>query len=141
MKNPNHTVVSETKYIAAVVAILSAILQAVFLIIGKWDYKVLISNMYSDIFMVLNFYLMGISVVKAVGKDENDARKIMKTSMSLRTLMLFVAVALGVLIPVFNIFAVVIPLFFPRIAIFLRPLYKKNSTKKEDENDATENSV
>lgn len=134
-KNTNPTVVSETKYIAFVTVILSILLQSIFLIIGMWNYKVLLGNIYSGFFMILNFYLMGMSVAKAVDKDEKEARNVMKTSMSLRSLMLFVAVAVGVLIPVFDIFSVLIPLFFVRIAVFLRPLKKKDITEKGERNE------
>lgn len=131
----NPTVVSETKYITMVTVILSAFLQSIFLIAGMWSYKVLLGNIYSGFFVILNFYLMGLSVAKAVEKDEKEARNIVKTSMSLRGLMLFVAVAVGVLLPVFDIFSVLIPLFFVRIAVFLRPFIKKESQKKGEKNE------
>lgn len=134
-KNVNPTVVSETKYIAYVTVILSIIMQSVFLIIGMWNYKVLLGNVYSAGFMILNFYLMGMSVAKAVDKDEKEARNVMKTSMSLRTLMIFVALAVGVLVPVFDIFALLIPLFFVRIAVFLRPFIKKDISEKGEKNE------
>lgn len=134
-KNVNPTVVSETKYIASVTVILSTVLQSVFLIIGMWNYKVLLGNIYSGFFVILNFYLMGMSVAKAVDKDEKEARNVMKTSMSLRGLMLFAAVAVGVLIPLFDIFAVLIPFFFVRIAVFLRPFIKKEITEKGERNE------
>lgn len=135
LKNVNPTVVSETKYIAYVTVILSIIMQSVFLIIGMWNYKILLGNVYSAGFMILNFYLMGMSVAKAVDKDEKEARNVMKTSMSLRTLMIFVALAVGVLVPVFDIFALLIPLFFVRIAVFLRPFIKKDITEKGEKNE------
>ncbi len=132
MDKSRQIVITETKYIALITVLLSALMQGVFLLIGLWNYKIFISNIYSAFFSVLNFYLMGITVIKAVEKDEKEAKKFMKLSLNLRTLGLFVAVAIGVLIPVFNVFGVVIPLFFPRIAIMLRAFIKpKESGNKE----------
>ena len=54
----------------------------------------------------------------------------MKVSNLMRTFLLFIAVVIGVTVSVFNNWAVIIPLFFPRIAILLRPLFDK----RKDEN-------
>ena len=123
MKKVDKTVLKETKYIAAFVLIFSALTQAVFLIIGKWDYTVLLGNVLSGIAAILNFFLMGITVQAAVGKEDKQAQSTMKMSQSLRTLMLFAAAALGVLLPCFNTVTTLIPLFFPRIAIAFKPLF------------------
>ena len=52
------TVRKETLYIGVAVLILSALMEAVFLIIGKWDYTVLLCNLLSGCAAVLNFFLM-----------------------------------------------------------------------------------
>ncbi|MBQ8862393.1 MAG: ATP synthase subunit I [Clostridia bacterium] len=118
-------VIKETLYIGAWVLIFSAIMEAVFLAIGKWDYTVLLGNVLGAAITVLNFFLMGITVQRAVGKEEKDARQTMKTSHSLRMLMLALALLCGILLPCFNVIATVIPLLFPRIAIVFRPLFDK----------------
>ncbi len=138
MQKANSTVVKETKYIAFVVCVLSIIMQLVFAVGSWWNYKVLISNIYTDIVTVLNFYIMGIYVSKAVTKDENEAKKIIKISHTLRTLGLFIAVVVGVVLPCFNLFAVIIPLFFVRIAIAIRPLFKNYNIKKEEAEDESD---
>ena len=61
---------------------------------------------------------------KAVLKEEADARKLMKSSSSIRTAVLFVGIAIGVALPWFNTVAVIVPVFFPRIAILFRPFIK-----------------
>lgn len=124
MKKVGEAVARETKYIAAWVVILSIIMQAVFLLSGHWDYAVILGNLLSGAFAVLNFFLMGITVQKAVEKDEKGARAQMRASQSMRTFMLFAVAAVGVLVPCFNTWASIIPLFFPRIAIAARPLFK-----------------
>jgi len=133
MKKFNPTVIAETKYIASVVAVLSIIMQCVFLIAGKWSYKVILGNLYSDIFVILNFWIMGNAVSRAVEKEEKEARNIIKTSHTLRTFMMFVALAVGVLLPVFNILSVIIPVFFVRIAVSLRPIFNKKEVLEKGE--------
>lgn len=131
VKKLDATVRKETKYIAVWVLLFSAVMEAVFLIIGKWDYTVLLGNLLSGAAVVLNFLLMGITIQNAVEKDEKDAKSTMKASQSLRTLFLFVIVVIGVVAPCFNIWSTIIPLFFPRIAIALRPLWYKESQAEE----------
>ena len=118
------TVKKETAYIAYFSAALSVIMQIVFLAIHMWNYTVLLGNLLSYIVGVLNFLFMGLTVQKAVMMEPSDAKRLMKSSQSLRTAGIFVAAALGAALPVFNTVAVIVPLFFTRIAITFRPLIK-----------------
>ncbi|MBQ8163154.1 MAG: hypothetical protein IJZ93_02135 [Clostridia bacterium] len=124
MKKIDTVVLKETGYIAIWSLILSALMQAVFLIIQGWDMTVLFGNILSVFVSVLNFFLMGITVQKAVIKEEKEAKSFMKLSHSLRTLILLVGVVIGVALPYFSTWTVIIPLFFPRIAMLFRPKFK-----------------
>ena len=126
MNKIDPTVLKETGYIATMVLIFSLALQSVFLIIGKWDYTVLTGNLLGFAAAVGNFFLMGLSVQSSLGKEEKDAKSLMKVSQSLRLLLVFVIALIGYLVPVFNTIAVLIPLLFPRIAVALRPVFMKN---------------
>ena len=119
------TVLKETRYIAIGVVFLSIIIQAVFLILRKWNYTVLLGNLLSSFAVVFNFLLMGITVQKAVKKEEKDAKNLMKLSHLYRTLFLLIIIVIGVTVPVFNMWAVIIPVFFPRIIIAFRPLFSR----------------
>ena len=125
MKKIDPVVLSETKYIALWVAVLSILMQAVFLVIGKWNYTVLTGNILSAAAGILNFFFMGITVQRAVEKDEKEARSIMKLSQTYRNLALLVVLAFGVGLPCFNTWAVVIPMVFPRITIMLKSFSNK----------------
>lgn len=120
------TVIKETKYISFFVIVLSVLMQSVFLIISKWNYTVLLGNIYGAAIAVLNFFVMGLYVQKAVGQDEKEAKQTVKASQSLRFAAIILLAGVGVVIPVFNPVTVVIPLIFPSIAVFLRPLIDKN---------------
>ena len=127
MQKIDKIVLKETKYIAAWMLILSAILQAVFLVIGKWDYTVLLGNLLSGSAMILNFLLMGITVQKAVDKDPKEAKQALKASGMARTFFLFLVVAIGILLKnVFSVWTVIIPVFFPRLIVAIRPLWDRS---------------
>ena len=131
MQKIDKIVLKETKYIAAWVLIFSAVLQAVFLVIGQWDYTVLLGNLLSGTAVILNFFAMACTVQKALEKEERDARQTMQLSKTGRMLALFLVTLVGVLLDCFNLWAVIIPLLFPRIAIALRPIWNKNTEGSE----------
>ena len=119
----NKVLLKETGYISFVALGLSAIFQAIFLVLGKWDYTVFLGNLLSAGAMILNFFFMGISIEKALRLGEKDTKKIMWASQSIRNILLFAVIAIGAALPIFNTVAVIVPLFFPRIALFLRPYF------------------
>ncbi len=161
MKKIDSVVLRETGYITIWTVILSVLMEAVFLVLGYFDYKVVLGNLFGAFAAVLNFFLMGLSVQKAVERDsqasvpvrddadadsetdENpvavhkEAVQIMKLSQSLRMLMMIAFAAIGALAPCFNLIAVLIPFFFPRIAVMLRPVFlnRADSSKKGSENN------
>ena len=128
MKKVDKTVIKETRYIGAWILIFSALMQSVFLIIGKWDYTVLLGNLLSAGAGTLNFFLLGLTVTKALESDDEKYRKtLMRMSQALRLFFVFLVALLGALpmIPCFNIWATLIPIFFPRIAIMIRPFFMR----------------
>ncbi len=118
------TVKKETQYIAYFSIILSVLMQLGFILFKKWSYSVLLGNLLSLVAAILNFYFMGITVQKAVTMEVDEAKKLMRSSKSLRNAGIFVAIVIGVVAPCFNTLSVIVPLFFPRIAISFRPLIK-----------------
>ena len=120
MRKIDQTIVKETLYIACWTVILSLVMQSVFLLINKWDYTVILGNLLSIVAGVGNFFLLGLTVQNAVTKEQDEAKKLMKLSQMGRMFLLFIICIIGAVVPCFNIFAVLIPLLFPRIAIMLR---------------------
>lgn len=124
-KNVDPTVIRETRFIAAVVLILSALMQAVFLVLGKWDSSVLLGGLYGAALAVGNFFLMGLTVQKCLTMEPDDAKKRMKLSQQGRMLMLLVFCMIGAALPCFNTIALLVPQFFPRIGVTVRGLTLK----------------
>lgn len=127
MERIDKIVLRETKYIALWTVIFSVIMQAVFLIIGKWDVTVILGNILGDVAVVLNFFLMGLTVQKAVEKEEKEAKSLIRTSQTARLFMMFLFVVIGVTAPIFNTWSSIIPLIFPRIAVAIKPIADKRS--------------
>jgi len=133
---------AETKKIAAGTLALTMLMIAVFLIIGQFDYTVLLGAVLGCAAAVGNFFLMALTVQKVAdgmlalppeeecagedGEEEKErplsdearqAGRKMQASYTLRMLMLAGIAALGVALPVFNSWAVLLPMLFPRIVI------------------------
>lgn len=125
-KNIDPTVKKETHYIALAVFILSVLMQAVFLIIGQWNYTVLLGNLYGAALAVGNFFLMGLTVQKCLTLEPDEAKKKMKLSQQGRLLMLLVLCMIGAALPCFHTVALLIPQFFPRIGVTVRGLTLKD---------------
>ena len=89
--------------------------------------------------MVLNFFLLGLTVQKATEYDEEKkAKNLMKLSQSLRFLALGAVLAVGALLSnigdrtgPFEFWALIPPVFFNRITIMIRGF----ALRKEGENE------
>ncbi len=131
MKKIDVTVKKETAFVALVTLVLSVLMQAVFLVAGKWNETVLYGNLLGGVTAVGNFFLMGLTVQSALGLDVKDAKARMKLSQTGRNLLMFAVAAVGYAVSAFNLLAVVIPYVFPRIAVALRG----NSMKRQERGD------
>jgi len=130
MKKIDPVVLKETYFICLFTLILSVLMQAVYLIIGHWSVSALLGNILGALAAALNFFLMGLTVQSALGMEQKDAQNKMKLSQRMRMLMLFAVALIGYLVPIFDIFAVIIPFIFPRIAVALRPMFMKKEDKE-----------
>ena len=128
MSKIDSTVKKMTAYVALVTLVFSALMQAVFLVIGKWDITVIYGNLLGYVTALGNFFLMGLTVQSAVNKDEKGAKKLVRLSQALRYLLQIAVVAIGYLLCRETAFliALVIPYLFPSIAVRLFPLISKN---------------
>ncbi len=126
MKKIDAVVARETLYVTAWVLVFSVIMEAVFLLLGKWDFTVLFGNLLGAVGAVINFLLLGITVQNAVSKDEKDAKNLVKLSYTLRNFMYVAICVVGFVFECFNIIAVLVPLLFPSVAVKLRMIWYKD---------------
>ena len=137
----------QTGKVAAGVLILTALMVAVFLILGKFDWTVLTGAALGAAAGIANFFLMALTVQKAADEmkplppepeqadgDRSDPAKSedsepplsegakrgrdrVRLSYTLRMLGIGAVAVLGAVLPWFNIYAVLIPLLFPGLVI------------------------
>ena len=105
-------------------------MQAVFLIIGKWDYTVLLGNILSASIGIFNFYLLCKTVEKALATgDVKRAKSIMKLSQFVRLIMMGVVATLGALLDCFHLWGTIIPILFPRLTLIIRQIMLKKQQR------------
>ena len=126
MQKIDKVVLQETRYIAVWTVLMSVLMQSVFLIIGQWDYTVLLGNVLGLATAVSNFLLLGLTVQKAVTQEQDEAKKLVKLSQQGRHMLIILVAVIAAAVPCFHLIAMLIPLFFPGIAVRLRPLFDKN---------------
>lgn len=113
----------ETKHIAIGVAAMSVVMEIVFLVIGRFDYTVLLGNLLGGGYAILNFFMMAVAVQKSVHRDTPEEAKLMIQNSYTKRLLLLVAIVIaGIKLPYFHWVAVVVPLVFPRITIAVKTL-------------------
>lgn len=124
----------EITRIAIGTLVMSAVMQGVFLVIGKWDIRVLFGNLLGAFAALLNFYLMCLTVTKCVGIEKDRAAVKIRASQSGRLVMLAALAGLGALLPkYFNIIAVLLPLLFPTMTIIAYRLIHKEKNEPQAE--------
>lgn len=129
MSRLDPTVKKETAYAAIWVIALSFIMQAVFLLLGKWNPSVLLGNLIGAATAIGNYLLLGMTVAKAVSGPADKAALKVRSSMTARLLgqAAIAAIAIGLLHT--NVYATLLPLLFPRIGIAFRPLIDRKMGK------------
>ena len=142
----------ETKKIAIGVCLLSMLMVGVYLIIGRFSMAVLLGALLGTVFAVGNFFMMAMSVQRAVDRmdgvqlppktEEEEAAEAetpklakeltpegkqikgsIQRSYLLRMLLLGGMAVLAIEVPAFDAVAALLPLLFPRIVIFLEGIF------------------
>ncbi|MGO5113897.1 ATP synthase subunit I [Candidatus Avoscillospira sp. LCP25S3_F1] len=109
----------EIKRISTGVLLGSALMVAVFAVLGRFSWPVLWGALLGDTVAIGNFVFLGISVQKAAAAEELRGRQIMQFTYSLRMLIVVAALALSMAVEVFYWLTVLIPLLLPRITILV----------------------
>ena len=143
MPGMDPAVKKETGYIAAWVILLSLIMEAVFLLLRKWDLSVLFGNLGGAVISIGNFFLMALIATRAMnrgvetGKPEEAAARVKATTM---TRLLGCVLLCVLLIAVFktNVYATLIPMLFPRIGIVFWPKFNKNRGVEQAETEGSD---
>lgn len=117
----------ETARLALGLAAVDVIACLVFWFLKKPDYTVPLGLLFGTAVAVLNFWLLGRTVRRAMNKDSGQKATV-QGSYALRMLMIGAAVALGALLPFFNVFAVIVPIVaMTPVILILQAIDKKKA--------------
>lgn len=138
--NLDPTVVKETKLMAAGCAVCTAVVMAVFIVIGKFDYTVALGGAVGFVIPVLNYFVMGITLASAIasGDQAYAARKI-RSSYVLRSVLMLVVMAGSFILDFIHWFPVVVSVFYPRIILFIRGFFMKKKAEDEPASAVSDN--
>lgn len=100
--------------------VLTVIENIVFLVLGKWDYKVLLGSLWGFMIACVYFYLISANVTKALkNEDPEIASKYIRATYTERMLVMAAGIIVAFKASVFNWIAALIPLLFTRFSITL----------------------
>lgn len=145
---------AETKKIAVGTGVMALLMLAVFLIIGKFDFTVLLGAVLGCAAAIGNFFLMALSVQKATNSmphlpveeeaeeqdDDKDrplspeakkAGQQVQLFYGLRMIGLGLVAIAAVLIPAIHSVAFLVPLLFPRIVISILGILQNKEAKSQ----------
>jgi len=126
------TVKKETLYILLGETIMTILLLAVYLILDRLTVHVLLGALAGGILAVLNFFVMGLTIQKALSMPDEDHAKLMRASQSLRLMLIALTVILCLAVAKLDVIATLAPLLFPRIVIFVRGIMMAKDNNKNN---------
>lgn len=109
--------------------ILSLVMELVFVVIGKWSPMVLFGNLCGAGAAILDFWLLCLTCQRAVMMKKEDAMKSVRSSKSLRMLLMLAVCILPIALFHVNVYATVIPLLFPQLILKAMNIRAKNEKK------------
>ena len=131
----------ETKNVAIYTVVGVVVMWVGFLILHliwpekiPFDYRVILGGIGGGAVAVLNFFLMGMAVQKAVSEtDEAGAKRRMQASYSQRNLMQMLWAVLAIVLPCFQFAAGILPLLIPGTVIKLMGMAVQKAVSETDE--------
>ena len=127
--NSRKIALQETGIIALGEAIGTALMIAVFALLGKYDTSVLLGGIAGSIIATANFFAMAVVTTlagdRAEAQDVAGGKKLVQASYPIRMLVLAAALFLCAKSGIFHVVALVIPLLFVRPTITLAEFFRK----------------
>ena len=133
-------ILDETRHIALGVLAADVVMCAVFFLLGKFDYTVVLGAVWGSAFAVGNFFFMGLAVQKAMDMGEG-VKKYMQRNYALRMVFCAAGMVMGIKIPVFHPVAALVPFLFPKLVIYAMQiigLYRPGENQRMEGGEKTE---
>ncbi len=127
-----------TRYIFLIiigVLSLSGGVVGIFAVLGKLTFSVLLGSVIGSILAILNFFLLALSLEKAVQSSSEKSKGIVMVSYNVRMLLLMIITILAIVFLKANPFTILIPYIFPRITILLLQITGTYRDKKNVDAD------
>lgn len=129
----NKIVWRETAVVALGVALCTALMVAVFALLGKFDLSVLLGGAVGALLAIGNFFFMAVGITlaanKAENQDVNSGKLLVRNSYLLRLLVLGILLFACAKSGIFHLFALVLPLVFVRPALTIAEFFRKTGEK------------
>ena len=124
----------ETGIIAVGVLICSAVMVAVYALLGFFDRSVLLGGIIGSLMAVLNFFFMAMNASmaadKAVKQDVKGGRSLVQVSYMVRLAVIFLVLFACVKSGLCNALASVLPMVFVRPVITVAEFFRKSGEEK-----------
>lgn len=121
-------VYKETAIVAVGEVIGTAVIVAIYAVIGKFTGKVLWSALAGCMVMIVNYFIMAVTVSNATDRatagDPAGAKKAVQLSGILRLFLMAGVLGLGILLGA-EVVALVVPLLFVRPTLFISEFFRK----------------
>jgi len=129
MNESRKIAIRETLYVLAGVSVLTAVMFAVYALLGRFDLSVLLGGIVGAVLSVGNFFFLAVAATLAADKAEKqDVRggtNLMRSSYPLRILVLGGVLLLCGFSGYFDLIALVLPLAFVHPVITLSVFFRK----------------
>lgn len=138
---PDREVLRQTGRIAAGVAVLVALMIAVYAILGRFHIGVLLGGVYTGALAVANFFVMGLTVQgianraaetrrdeQALAAFSKQMENRMRLSRNGRMIALLALIVVGIRVFGFDALATILPIAFPTIVIYALQIIDKKRT-------------
>lgn len=126
----------ETSIIAAGVAICTAIMFAVYFLLGKGNTSVLLGCLAGAAISIGNFFFMalgaGLAADKAEAQDVKAGQLLVRNAYLLRLVALFAILLACAKSGLFNLFALALPLAFIRPTLAVSEFFRKKGERKNE---------
>jgi len=132
----NPTILKETSRVAVGVLIGDLVMLAVFFLLKKLDYTVLLGAFLGSAAAVGNFFAMGIGVQKALD-DPERTKYLVQRSYTLRMLAMIAIMIIGFAAPCFHVVAVLVPFLLPGVSIHVMIIVGLYQPEKKEGGDAS----
>ncbi|MDO5377967.1 MAG: ATP synthase subunit I [Clostridia bacterium] len=127
-QKPQETVLRETKRIAIGEVVMLLLMLAVYAALGRFALPVVLGGVIGAAYAVFNFFMLGMTVQKAMGlREENEALATMqlRSSYNMRMIGMLVVAIIAFALPFVDGLACIIPMVFPRLTILVLQLTGK----------------